>query len=130
MAGLSVGERLKKVNDSITLACRKSGRAPDSVHLLAVSKLQSLEKITAAFSSGQLDFAENYVQEATQKRKALEALPVRWHFIGRIQSNKLKNLAGQYHAIHSLDRLSLVEHLNRLCAAAGVAQNIFFAGQY
>src|SRR6185312_12994694 len=100
MAGLSVGSRLENLKARIAQAEQKSGRAPGSVKLLAVSKLQAVEKIRAAFASGQLDFAENYAQEALNKASELADLPLRWHFIGRIQSNKIKQLADGFSIIH------------------------------
>lgn len=125
MAGQSVGDRHKKVKEQIQAACLRAGRTPESVHLLAVSKLQSPTKIRQAHQSGQQDFAENYVQEAQEKMISLAECSLRWHFIGRIQSNKLKLLSGKFYAIHSVDRVSLIQPLNAWCASQQVVQNIF-----
>lgn len=117
---MSVADRLKKLKARIDDASKAAGRQRDSVKLLAVSKLQDSGKIREAYSCGQTDFAENYVQEAIAKQAELGDLPLRWHFIGRIQSNKVKSLAGRFAVIHSVDRLSVLEALDR--ASTGVQE--------
>jgi hypothetical protein len=125
MDGSSVGARLKNLRLRVQEACVASGRAPESVRILAVSKLHSRAAIRAAYDEGQRDFAENYVQEAVDKLDQLASLPVRWHFIGRIQSNKVKFLGGRrFAAIHSVDRVSVAEALNRVAHPDG-GQDIF-----
>jgi len=114
MAGTSVAERLKNLHARIADACRAAGREPSSVRLLAVSKLQDAEKIREAFACGQVDFGENYVQEALKKQAELSDLPLRWHFIGRLQSNKLKQMARKFTVIHSLERMETAILLNKV----------------
>lgn len=114
MAGTSVGERLEQVKSRVRSACAAHGRDPASVHVLAVSKLHDIHAIRAAYDHGQRDFAENYAQEALGKLDQLASLPVAWHFIGRIQTNKLKLLANRFAVIHSVDRLEVAEKLNAL----------------
>ncbi len=114
MAGMSVVNRLQIIRNRAAKACARAGRAEDAVHILAVSKGQPIEKIREAFDCGQKFFAENYVQEALGKLDQLENLPVEWHFIGRIQSNKVKQLAGHFAKIHSVDRLSIAASLDSL----------------
>jgi pyridoxal phosphate enzyme (YggS family) len=124
MDGPSVGDRLKKLKARVEKACVTAGRDPSSVRILAVSKLQSLGKIREAFEEGQKDFAENYAQEALEKIDQLHSMPVDWHFIGRIQSNKVKMLAGgRFRFIHSVDRESVAEALNKLSMRA--RQDVF-----
>lgn len=123
MAGLSVGERLKNLKQRMEKACLRSGRDPSSVHLLAVSKLQPVEKIQQALACGQIDFAENYAQEALLKQAELEDVRLQWHFIGRIQSNKVRMMANRFSIIHSVDRFSIAHNLNQL--TRGNAQDIF-----
>jgi hypothetical protein len=100
------------------IACRihaaekKYHRAPNSVTLLAVSKKQSAEKIREAYLAGQTRFAENYVQEAIEKQQALRDLPIEWHFIGTIQSNKTKLIAIHFDWVHSVNRFDIAERLN------------------
>ncbi|MBX3020841.1 MAG: YggS family pyridoxal phosphate-dependent enzyme [Bdellovibrionales bacterium] len=124
MAGQSVGTRLKNLNEKVRAACIAWGRDPATVKVLAVSKLQPLSAIREAYESGQRDFAENYVQEAVDKQDQLHSLPVDWHFIGRIQSNKVKALAGRFNIIHSVDRSSIAEALQK-ATQNGRRQDIF-----
>lgn len=109
---MDVAAQLGSISQQILVACQKAKRDPNGVQLIAVSKKQSSAKILSAIDAGQLDFGENYVQEAVDKLQELEqhSLPkLRWHFIGQLQSNKVKLLAGKIHLLHSLDRLSLAE---------------------
>lgn len=84
--------------------------------LLAVSKLQSPQKIKKLFELGQRDFGENYVQEALQKQKLFADegtyKELRWHFIGHLQSNKVKDIAGKFELIHSVDSVKLASKIN------------------
>lgn len=93
--------------------------------LLAVSKLQSEEKIRNLYSQGQRLFAENYVQEALQKKAHLADLKdIQWHFIGSMQSNKAKQVVGEFSWIHSVDSLSLAQKISTQSAARGIQQKI------
>ncbi len=114
MDGTSVGSRLEKVKQRILQSEVRAGRAPGSARLLAVSKGQDIAKIRAAFDAGQTDFAENYAQEAVTKLEQLENMPVAWHFIGRIQSNKVKMLVGKFAYIHSIDRIEIAAAFDTL----------------
>ena len=84
---------------------------PD-VQLVAVSKLQSIGDIKKLYDLGQRDFGENYVQELLEKQAALPA-DIRWHFIGHLQSNKVKYIAPFVHLIHSVDSFKLLKEINR-----------------
>lgn len=111
---MSIAERLRKIEERINAACARAGRDRSEVKLLAVSKLQPLEKIREGYEAGLRDFAENYAQEALLKLEQLENLPeVRWHFIGRIQSNKAKLLPGNFELIHSVERMEIADIFNR-----------------
>lgn len=123
MVGTSVAERLQILKSRIAKACARVGREVGDVHLLAVSKLQPVEKIEQALSCGQRDFAENYVQEVMLKQEQIESRRARWHFIGRIQSNKVKMLVNRFAIIHSVDRFSIAHHLDKL--NEGAPQEIF-----
>lgn len=107
----------------------RAGRDPRSVKLLAVSKLQPIPKIREAYEEGQRFFAENYQQEAAQKMEQLANLQCEWHFIGRIQSNKAKLLAGKFSLIHSVDRVSIVEALAKSHAAQDILLQFNVAGE-
>ena len=90
---------------------RRHGRVPGSVMLLAVSKQQPPEAIAALAASGQRAFGENYLQEALPKIARLEGLGLSWHFIGRIQSNKTRDIAAHFAWVHTLDRPKIAERL-------------------
>jgi pyridoxal phosphate enzyme (YggS family) len=99
------------VRARIRAAEARFGREPNSVALLAVSKKQETAKIRAAVKAGQRSFGESYPQEAAKKMDELQDLDAEWHFIGRIQSNKTRLIAGRFHWVHSLCNL---KHARRL----------------
>ncbi len=82
------------------------------VSLLAVSKTFPAEAVREAYQAGQTAFGENYVQEALEKIEALRDLPLEWHFIGPIQSNKTRAIAENFAWVHSVDRLKIAERLS------------------
>ena len=84
----------------------------EKVTLVAVSKGQNFNKIIEAFDVGILNFGENYLQEALDKKKQLEKFPIQWHFLGPIQSNKCKLIAENFNWVHSVDRLKVMKLLN------------------
>lgn len=88
------------------------GRVPGSVTLLAVSKLRPVADIRTAIACGQLQFAENYTQDALEKINLINDPSLTWHFIGPIQSNKTRPVAEHFHWVHSLDRLKTARRLN------------------
>jgi len=111
---MSVAENLKTVRARIDAACRRSGRSPDEVHLLAVSKLQAPELIREAYAAGQRDFGENYAQELRDKASGLADLQgIRWHAIGPLQTNKAKYVAGTAWAFHAIDRVEIARELSK-----------------
>ncbi len=97
---------------------------PKNVKILAVSKLQTVEKIKNLFTQGQSDFGENYVQEFKEKLEALSEFKIRWHLIGHLQKNKVKLVVGKCFLIHSVDSFDLAEEINKRAALAGVRQKI------
>ena len=107
-----IAANIRKIHARINHACQNSGRNPDDITLIAVSKIKPAEDIEAAFHAGQKFFGESYVQEFRDKQDLVSA-PVEWHFIGGLQSNKVKYLRGKVAMIHSVDRLSLAEEINR-----------------
>lgn len=108
----NIQENLQSVIEKVRAATIAAHRAPNSVRLLAVSKSQSSEKIKLAFEAGQLAFGENYVQEALEKQAILQHLPIEWHFIGTIQSNKTKAIAEHFDWAHSVNSLKIANRLN------------------
>lgn len=93
--------------------------------ILAVSKLQSSEKIKALHAEGQIDFGENYMQEALQKIEELQVLNLRWHLIGPLQKNKVKFLKKNFAYVHSVDSIELAELISKKAADINHCQNIF-----
>ena len=109
---MSVYQNIKNILDDIGETCLKSGREAGSVTLIAVSKTKTPELMLEAYEAGQRHFGENYVQEALSK---IEALPgdIKWHMIGHLQSNNAKNVAGRFSLLHTVDRTSLADALNK-----------------
>ena len=117
-------QRLADVRGRIARAAARAGRRPEEVRLIAVSKTHSVDDVRAAASAGQLDFGENRVQEALQKIAAAPDLPVRWHLIGHLQSNKARKAAVPFAWIHSIDRLEILEAVDRSAADAGTSPEV------
>ncbi len=111
--------RLGGVRDRIARAARRAGRDPASVRLIAVSKTFSVDDVRAAVALGQVDFGENKVQEALPKMDATAGLPVAWHLIGHLQSNKARKAGARFDAVHSVDSADLLERLDEAALAAG-----------
>lgn len=107
-----IARQLQDVRARIATACRAAGRAPDAVALLAVSKTFGADAVRAAHAAGQHAFGENYIQEAVDKIDALRDLPLQWHCIGPIQSNKTRLVAEQFDWAHGVDRLKTAERLS------------------
>jgi pyridoxal phosphate enzyme (YggS family) len=104
---------LATVQTRVLRATLAAGRPADAVTLLAVSKNMPAQDVAHAMAAGQLDFGENYAQELRDKRQELAGIPPRWHFIGPLQSNKVKYVAGLCSLIHSLDTVELLAEVNR-----------------
>jgi pyridoxal phosphate enzyme (YggS family) len=109
----SVTHKLEEVRARVTAAARRYGRDPGSIHLIAVSKGQTTEAVRAAYAAGQREFGENYAQEAAAKMDALADLPLVWHYIGRLQTNKTRFVAERCDWCHTVDRRSVAERLSR-----------------
>jgi pyridoxal phosphate enzyme (YggS family) len=105
-------DSLHKVKQRIAQACAQAGRPVQSVQLLAVSKGQNAQAIAEAHAAGQNAFGENYLQEALAKIAALEHLPLQWHFIGALQSNKTAAVAAHFAWVHSVNSLKLAQRLS------------------
>ncbi|MGE8497330.1 MAG: YggS family pyridoxal phosphate-dependent enzyme [Pseudomonas sp.] len=108
----TIAENIAKVGARIREAAQASERDFSSIGLLAVSKTKPAEAVREAFAAGQHDFGENYLQEALDKQAALADLPLIWHFIGPIQSNKTRPIAEHFAWVHSVDRLKVAERLS------------------
>ncbi|WP_295399421.1 YggS family pyridoxal phosphate-dependent enzyme [uncultured Thiocystis sp.] len=102
MIAANIESHLQQVRARIQAACARAGRPPEQVALIAVSKKQPAEAIRAAYRFGQRAFGESYVQEALDKMALLADLDIEWHFIGRVQANKTRQIATHFDWVHSL----------------------------
>jgi len=109
---MSIHENILSLRSRITAAAVAAGRDSADVRLVAVSKTKPASMVEEAFHAGQTVFGENYVQELAAKAREVTS-PVEWHFIGHLQSNKVRQIAGIVSMIHSVDRLSLAEEIDR-----------------
>jgi pyridoxal phosphate enzyme (YggS family) len=110
--------RLADVRERIARAAGRAERDPAAIRLVAISKTFDAEHVQAAAGAGQIDFGENKLQEALQKMEATAELPIRWHLVGHLQTNKLRKAAERFDTIHSIDGLDLAVRLDRAAAAA------------
>jgi len=108
----TIPAQLRQVQERIQQACVTAARDPLSVRLLAVSKTFPASQVAEAFAAGQSAFGENYIQEAVEKITALAHLPLDWHCIGPIQSNKTRLVAEHFDWVHSVDRLKIAQRLS------------------
>lgn len=119
-----IESNLLKVRSEIANACKIIGINPSQITLLAVSKTHPSEMIRWASECGQIDFGENYVQEAVGKQKELSLLGLHWHFIGQLQRNKVKSVVGAFDLIHSVDSMALAEKISQRAEALQIQQKI------
>jgi pyridoxal phosphate enzyme (YggS family) len=104
--------RLGALRSRIATACAAAGRPADAVTLLAVTKTFGADAVRAAAAAGQHAVGENYVQEALDKQAQLRDLPLEWHFIGPIQSNKTRDIAENFAWVHGIERLKIAQRLS------------------
>ena len=107
-----IADNLHRVRSRIAQACLQSDRPVADVSLLAVSKTFAADAVRQAYAAGQTAFGENYIQEAVDKIQALADLPLQWHCIGPIQSNKTRLVAAHFDWVHSVDRLKIAQRLS------------------
>jgi pyridoxal phosphate enzyme (YggS family) len=115
----TIAEGLQAVRRRIARAAQLAGRDPDDIRLIAVSKTFAADAVRAAYAAGQRAFGESYLQEALAKMHELRDLPLEWHYIGPIQSNKTRSIAERFDWVHAVDRLKIAE---RLSSARGQTQ--------
>ncbi|WP_309675481.1 YggS family pyridoxal phosphate-dependent enzyme [Pseudomonas sp.] len=108
----TIADNIAQVSSRIHAAAVAAKRDEDSVQLLAVSKTKPAEALREAYAAGLRDFGENYLQEALSKQLELADLPLIWHFIGPIQSNKTRAIAEHFAWVHSVDRLKIAQRLS------------------
>jgi len=107
----TISQNISQIHDDIQEASAINA-FPEKITLVAVSKSQNFNKIIEAFDVGILNFGENYLQEALDKKKQLEKFPIQWHFLGPIQGNKCKLIAENFNWVHSVDRIKVMKLLN------------------
>ncbi|WP_054957541.1 YggS family pyridoxal phosphate-dependent enzyme [Paenibacillus dakarensis] len=121
---MSLIERINQVEQQVSEACRRSGRNRDEVNVIAVTKYVSVKMTEAVLNQGIRHIGENRWQNAEEKWRALGERGI-WHFIGHLQTNKVKDVIGKFQYIHSLDRLSLAKELDKKAAALNVNVSAF-----
>jgi len=121
-----IADRWREVGERVAAACARAGRDPSSVTIVAVAKTHPAAAVAEAIAAGVTDVGENYAQELVAKQAGVTA-PVRWHYIGRLQRNKAKLVAGKVALIHAVDSGELAAELDRRAAAAGAIQPVLIA---
>lgn len=121
---MSLDENIQRITSRIENACKKSNRTPEDIKIIAVTKYVSVEQIEEVFASGFNNIGENRVQNALEKYQTLHDKGT-WHFIGQLQSKKVKSIIGKFDYIHSLDRLSLVEEIDKRAETLDIKVNCF-----
>ncbi len=119
MGSGEVAQNLAAVRHRIAAACARGGRDPSEVKLVGVTKTVSVDRIREGIEAGLEIIGENYIQEAKSKREPLAGLPVLWHYIGHLQTNKVKTALECCDWIETLDREGLAIELNRRAGEAG-----------
>ena len=120
---MTIAERWEQVRSKVAVACERAGRASHEVTIVAVSKTHPASAVREAMAAGASDFGENYAQELAGKLGEVEGA-IRWHFIGRLQSNKAKLVAGKVVLVHAVETESLAQELGK---RAGAVQPILLA---
>jgi hypothetical protein len=127
---MEIPSRLSAIRDRMERACRRAGRPPEDVTLIAVTKTRSVEEVASAVEAGVTDLGENRVQEAEAKYPALASLeardgsPPRWHLVGHLQKNKVRKAVALFDRIHSLDSVELGHRIDRAAEEMGKLQPV------
>jgi hypothetical protein len=119
VAVVDIKENIARVLERIAAACLRSGRRPEEVRLVAISKTVPVDRIREAYEAGLRDFGENRVQEGKAKRPALSDLSVTWHLVGHLQTNKAKPARELFHWVHSVDSQRLAQKLDQAALCRG-----------
>jgi len=121
---MSLQDRLSAVENRIREACRRCGRSEEEIQIIAVTKYTTTKATEQVLQSGLSHVGESRAQEARSKWEALRPRGT-WHFIGHLQTNKVKEVIGKFEYIHSLDRLSLMKEIEKKAAGLNVVVNCF-----
>src|SRR6266436_4704597 len=115
----SIGDNLDRVREQISTAAAKSGRTPNDVELVAITKTHPAESVREAYEAGQILFGESRVQEARAKIPLLPS-DLRWHFVGHLQKNKIRHALPLFELFHSVDSLALAQEISRIADEEGM----------
>ena len=121
---IRVTENFRKIQDLLAKAAADAGRSADQIRLLAVSKKKPAEAVLEAYSAGQRDFGENFVQEGLEKIAAVNRDDAIWHFIGHLQANKTRAVAEHFQWVHTIDRLKIARRLSEQRPADAADLNV------
>ena len=129
-----IAANLQIVRERIAAAARAAGRPPESVRLIAISKKMTADDVRAGLAAGQRAFGENYGQELRDKRAALAGAPSgdlapEWHFVGPLQTNKVKYVAGQVALIHTIDSIALLDEVESRAVPQSCLVQVNVAGE-
>jgi pyridoxal phosphate enzyme (YggS family) len=116
--------KIQEIEQRLAKACERAGRKREEVLLLGASKYANAEKIREAYQCGVRTFGESRAQDFLKKFEELKDLPIDWHFIGNLQTNKVKYIIDKVSLIHSLDRQSLVEEIQKRAGRLGKVQDV------
>ena len=114
-----IAASLSAVRQWLARALERAGRLPSSARLVAISKTRPAGDVRAAFDAGQAEFGENRVQEALEKIAATSDIPITWHLVGHLQSNKARRAAESFACVHSIDSVDLLKRVDAAAEAAG-----------
>jgi pyridoxal phosphate enzyme (YggS family) len=120
----TIAANVVNILHNIQAAAMRAGRRPDHIRVVAATKMVPVDRIEAAVAAGIAILGENRLQEALGKMPQLSHRPVTWHFIGRLQRRKVKDVVGRFTLIHSLDSIGLAEEINRRAEQAGLRQAV------
>jgi pyridoxal phosphate enzyme (YggS family) len=121
---LMIHENIERLLERIGACCSRIGRDPKEITVVAVAKTFRAENIREAVRAGVEDIGENYIQELVGKRELRVGEPVRWHFVGHLQRNKVKYIAPWIHMVHAVDSVALGREIDKRATAAGRAIDI------
>ena len=121
---MTIAASVAAIHERIADACRAAGRDPTGVTLVAVAKTFPADAIQAALAAGVVDIGENRAQELKQKAAVLSDHRIRWHFVGPLQTNKVRSVVGTATLIHSVDRPGLAAAIGRRAATLGLIQDV------
>ena len=124
MSEHSIAENLQQIKEVISNTCKRAGRDPDSVQLIAVSKTKPEQAILDALTAGQLHFGENRMQELQTKMDSIANTSAVWHMIGTMQSNKIRHIAHRVDWIHSVGKAKYLKEINKRAKAAERVINV------